>query len=344
MIHALKGTDYTLDLDYEKILIASEVFEEAMKDYFFPPEAKMVSPTVTLSPMPGGALTANTMMMRDTGTLHLYKDVIKEMSEVVVRGGFGTSVTPVSQFYFQQAYLNVTQGKWKKINPSYGNMVLGYFGRTPVPADPEIIKIASEQLGKPVFTDDPLDILEPGIPKATKILKDNNLPVNDENIFIIASCEQKGLDYLQGNAKVNVRKITDEKPAEKKKATPAAASAPAQPTGPRSYTITVNNRPYNVVVAEGAAGGFQAFPAASAPSAPVVEAPEGTDIDAPTPGNIVKVLVEVGDSVEKDAPLVIMEAMKMESEVKSPQAGKIIAVHVTAGDTVQTSEPLVTIA
>ena len=65
--------------------------------------------------MPGGALTANTMMMRDTNTLHHYPDVIKEMSEVARLGGFGSSVTPVSQFYFQQAYLNVTQGKWKVI-------------------------------------------------------------------------------------------------------------------------------------------------------------------------------------------------------------------------------------
>ena len=340
MMHALKGTDYTLDLDYEKVLVASESFERAMKDYFFPPEAKMVSPTVTLSPMPGGALTANTMMMRDTGTLHLYADVIKAMSEVVARGGFGTSVTPVSQFYFQQAYLNVTQGKWKKINPNYGNMVLGYFGRTPTPPDPEIIRLASEQLGKPVFTDDPLDILEPGIPKATKILQENNLPVTDENIFIIASCEQKGLDFLQGKAKVNVRKITDEKPKSKEKAAPRAAAAP---TGPRSYTIMVNNRPYNVVVAEGNTG-FQAIPAQQKPSAPAPsESAEGTEIDAPTPGNIVKVLVEIGDQVEVDHPLVIMEAMKMESEVKSPVSGKVIAIHVTAGDTVQTSEPLLTI-
>ncbi|WP_457575223.1 biotin/lipoyl-containing protein [Desulfomarina sp.] len=338
MIHALKGTDFTLDLDYEKILVATEAFEEAMKDYFFPPEAKMVSPTVTLSPMPGGALTANTMMMRDTGTLHLYADVIKEMSEVVRLGGFGTSVTPVSQFYFQQAYLNVTQGKWKKINPSYGNMVLGYFGRTPAPPDPEIIKIASEQLGKPVFTDDPLDILEPGIPKATRILEENNLPVNDENIFIIASCEQKGLDFLLGNAVTNIRKITDEKPADKKSSKTAAPAAPA-PMGPRDYTITVNNRPYNVTVSE--AGGIKAAPAASTPVAD--DAVEGTEVEAPTPGNVVKILVEVGSAVETDQPLVILEAMKMESEVKSPCSGKVLAVHISAGDTVQSSDPLFTI-
>ena len=341
MMHALKGTDYTLDLDYEKIIVASDVFEDAMKDYFVPPEAKMVSPKVTLSPMPGGALTANTMMMRDTGTLHLFGDVIKEMAEVVARGGFGTSVTPVSQFYFQQAYLNVTQGRWKKINPSYGNMVLGYFGRTPVPADPEIIKLASEQLEKPVFTEDPLDILEPGIPKATKILEDNNLPVNDENIFIIASCEQKGLDFLQGNAKTNIRKITDEPAEAKKPATKASAAAPAS-IGQRDYTITVNNRPYNVSVSE--AGAIQAAPAGAAPvAAPAPVEVEGTDIEAPTPGNIVKIMVEMGATVTVDQPLVVMEAMKMESEVKSPCAGKVLAIHVDAGDTVQASDLLFTI-
>lgn len=334
MMHALKGTDFTLDLDYEKVLEAEEAFEEAMKDYFFPPEAKMVSPTITLSPMPGGALTANTMMMRDTGTLHLYKDVIKEMSEVVRLGGFGTSVTPVSQFYFQQAYLNVTQGKWKKINPSYGNMVLGYFGRTPVPADPEIVKLASEQLGKPVFTENPLDILEPGIPKAEKILKENNLAVNDENLFIVASCEQKGLDFLLGNAKVSVRKKSDEAPAK--------AETPAKPTasgaGPRDYAITVNGVQYDVNVAEGT-GAVQATPVTAAAPA----AAEGTEVEAPTPGNIVKVLVESGDNVKTDQPLVVMEAMKMESEVKAPKDGKISFVHVKGGDTVQASDPLVTI-
>ncbi|WP_205749182.1 biotin/lipoyl-containing protein [Desulfopila sp. IMCC35008] len=337
MIHALKGTEYTLDIGYEKVLVAIEAFEEAMKDYFFPPEAKMVSPNVTLSPMPGGALTANTMMMRDTGTLHLYSDVIKEMSEVVARGGFGTSVTPVSQFYFQQAYLNVTQGKWKKINPSYGNMVLGYFGRTPVPADPEIVKLASEQLGKPVFTDDPLDILEPGLPKAQKILEENNLEVNDENLFIIASCESKGLDFLLGKAIVNVRKITDEKPEEKKAAKAAAPVAAPASIGPRNYTITVNNKPYNVSVND--AGGIQAAPVAAAPA----EAVEGTEVEAPTPGNILKVLVDVGSAVKKDQPLLVMEAMKMESEVKSPCDGKVIALQVAVGDTVQTGEPLITI-
>lgn len=206
MWHALKGTEYSLDLDYEKVLLASAVFEDCLKDYYVPPEAKRVTPVVAIAPMPGGALTANTMMMRDINTLHLFPKVLKEMPEVIRRGGFGTSVTPVSQFYFQQAYVNVAMGPWKRITPDYGDMVLGYFGRTPVPPDPEIVELAVKQRKKPVFDGDPLDLPEPGIPKATKILQENQLPVTDENIFILASCEDKGLEFLLGNSKVNVRK------------------------------------------------------------------------------------------------------------------------------------------
>ncbi|MEE4136738.1 MAG: biotin/lipoyl-containing protein, partial [Desulforhopalus sp.] len=125
------------------------------------------------------------------------------------------------------------------------------------------------------------------------------------------------------------------------KAAAAPAAAPA-PLGPRNYTITVNNRPYNVSVSE--AGAVQAFPATAPAASPApAVAVEGTDVEAPTPGNILKILVEVGATVTKDQPLVIMEAMKMESEVKSPCAGKVLAVHVAAGDTVQASDLLFTI-
>ena len=333
MWHALKGTEYTLDIDHEKILKAEEVFKECMADYFVPPEAKMVSPNIPLSPMPGGALTANTMMMRDTNTLHLYPEVIREMSEVVKKGGFGSSVTPVSQFYFQQAYTNVTQGRWKKIQQNYGDMVLGYYGKTPVEPDPEIVKLASEQLGKPVFTDDPLDILEPGIPGATRILEENNLPVSDENLFIIASCETKGLDFLLGRAKKNIRKISEEPVATNKEEKMSAK-------GPRNYSISIDGKTYNVTVNEGHGAVSQpvAQPAEAAP------ATAAEDLDAPTPGNVLQVLVAEGDEIEKDQTVVILEAMKMETEIRAPRSGKVVALHVSAGDTVQAGNPLISIA
>ena len=96
--------------------------------------------------MPGGALTANTQMMRDNNSFHLFTKVIENMREVVAKGGYGTSVTPVSQFYWQQAFSNVMFGNWKKIADGYGKMVLGYFGKTPTKPNDEIVKLASEQL------------------------------------------------------------------------------------------------------------------------------------------------------------------------------------------------------
>ena len=338
MWHALKGTNYTLDIDPDKIIKSEEVFAESFEDYFFPPESRMVSPLIPFSPMPGGALTSNTMMMRDTGTLHLFPQVIKEMSEVVRLGGFGTSVTPVSQFYFQQAYLNVTLGKWEKINPGYGNMVLGYFGSTPVEPDPEIIRLASEQLGKPIFKDDPLDVLEPGMPKAAEALKKNNLPETEENLFIASSCEAKGIDFLLGKAKSSIRKKTDEA---EKEAPISVKSGVTSVSGPRDYTITVDGRAYQVQVN---AGGTAADNSEKTRvSAPIATQTSGIDIPAPTPGNIVRLEVEVGDTIAKEQTLLVMEAMKMESEVKSPQAGVVQAVYVKEGTTVQTGDALLSL-
>ncbi len=206
MWHALKGSDYALDIDYEKALEAGAVFEDCMKDYYAPPEARQSLPLVAIAPMPGGALTANTMMMRDINTFHLFPRVLKEMPEVVRRGGFGASVTPVSQFYFQQAYLNAAMGRWRRLTPEFADMVLGYFGKTPVPPDPEVVRRAQKQRNKPVYDGDPLDLLEPGVPRAAQVLEENDLPATDENLFIIASCEKKGLEFLQGKTEVNVRK------------------------------------------------------------------------------------------------------------------------------------------
>ena len=225
MWHALRGSDFELDVDITKVLKAEEVFKECMKDYFVPPESKAVEPLIPYSPMPGGALTANTAMMRDNNILEKFPAVIAAMSEVVRRGGFGTSVTPVSQFYFQQAFNNVIFGPWKRIAESYGRMVLGYFGRTPVEPDAEIVALASEQLGLERTERDPRAINDEdpkkGIGPATKLLESEGLPVTDENIFIAATCQAKGIAFLKGEGEIGVRK-------NRSTATPpAAAGAPA---------------------------------------------------------------------------------------------------------------------
>jgi pyruvate carboxylase subunit B len=345
MWHALKGTPYTLDIDVDKIIAANRVLEDCLKDYFFPPESQKVSSEVILSPMPGGALTANTMMMRDTGTLHLYPEVIQAMSECVARGGYGTSVTPVSQFYFQQAYANVTQGAWKKITDGYGKMVLGYFGRTPVPPDPEIVRIAEQQLGLPAFQGDPLEVLEPGIPKAREVLKKEGLPETDENIFIVGALAtaggNKGLDFLKGHKPINIRKTTADAP-------PAAAAPKAAPgtdepmpaAGPSMYKVTVEGNTFEVLVEEqsGEVASLRPTAVAAPKSEPAVE------IMAQLSGNVYEVLCAVGKKVKKGDVLVILEAMKMETPVTAPDDGTISGLEVEKGMTVQAGQLIATLA
>lgn len=269
MYHALKGTEYKLALgdgivddNIAKIMEANNVAAECLKDYEFPPEALQISPNVIFSPMPGGALTANTLMMRETKTFHLYDQVIANMSECVRRGGFASSVTPVSQFYFQQAFVNtVNKSKgldtWAKMTEGYGKMLLGYYGKTPREPDPELVKIASDQMKlEPFAKAHPgvkcaADIIEPGIPKAKKLLEENNLPVTDENIFIVGALNtkggNKGIDFLKGNRKIGVPK--------KKPAAPAAApAAPAVNTanmavaGTNVYRVSLNGQSWDVQV------------------------------------------------------------------------------------------------
>ncbi|MCF6336282.1 MAG: biotin attachment protein, partial [Spirochaetales bacterium] len=360
MWHALRGTEYDLGIDINKIMKAEEVFKTCMKDYFMPPEAKSVEPLMPFSPMPGGALTANTQMMRDNGILDRYHEVTSAMGEVIEKGGYGTSVTPVSQFYFQQAFNNVMFGSWKKIADGYGKMVLGYFGKTPVSPDPEIIKLAEEQLGLKPTTEIPVDINdadpEKGIEIATRRLKDANLPVTDENVFISATCKEKGITFLKGDAKTGVRKID---PNEKKE----EASPVKAPKSSTEFTVKVNANEYSVEmsgskaivngvaydisVKEGLSAAKPA-PAAVPKVAPIstgsVKAvpavPGGRKvIEAPLPGLILKIVRKVGDRVEEDEVIMIVESMKMETEINAPAAGIITDLpleensQIVAGDT-----------
>ena len=338
--HVLKGTEYSLDIDVAKIMEANRVLQECLKDYFFPPEAQKVSSEVILSPMPGGALTANTMMMRDTGTLDLYPKVIEAMSDCVAKGGFGTSVTPVSQFYFQQAYANVTQGPWKKMTDGYGNMVLGYFGRTPVAPDPEIVRIAEEQLGKPVFKGDPLDELEPGIPKVKAILEREGLPVTDENIFIVGALQtqggNKGLDFLKGNKPINVRKVavkTDE-------AAPTTATAVSKPvmSGPADYTVTVEGKAYQVTVEASTGEVKTVVPAAATKPLDTVS------VKAKLQGIVYEIFVTVGERVHRGDTLMILEAMKMETPVVAPCDGTVVSIEVEKNQVVKPEQLVATMA
>ena len=338
MLHAVKGKNYDLGgLDVEKILKYESVLNDCLKEYFLPPEAVQVSPLIPFSPMPGGALTANTQMMRDNNILDKFPEVILAMREVVQKGGYGTSVTPVSQFYFQQAFNNVMFGKWKKIAEGYGKMVLGYFGKTPVTPDKEIIKLASEQLGLKPTTKHAVDIADKDESKSLahvkEILKQNNIKTTEENIFIAAACKEKGIAFLKGEAKVNVRKID-----------PNAKANEGRQTQSGRYSVVVNGSRYNVEVSEGFNDSIQVKSITEVEGKSVKNAKSAAagatenDIVASLPGAVHKILVSAGDHVKKGQAVVVLEAMKMEIEVKAPKDGVIGSIEVSKGQSVANNQ------
>ena len=344
MWHALRGTEYDLGVDIDKVLEAEKIFKECMQDYFMPPEATMVEPLIPWSPMPGGALTANTQMLRDHGIMDRFSEIIHAMREVVRLGGFGTSVTPVSQFYFQQAFNNVMFGPWKKIADGYGKMVLGYFGQTPVEPDPEVVRISAEQLGlKPTkLTPLELDDADPrkGLKVAADMLDEAGIEKTDENLFIAATCKEKGITFLRGEAKVMVRKNAD---SETSTSASSSANVFTVKVNDKSYVVqrdgdalVVDGNRYKIGITEG--GDTEGSAPGHAGSGGDTQ-----DITAPMPGSVFKLICKEGDVVDEGDELVILEAMKMEVPVKAPKAGTIASVAVASGDVIKSGQVLLTI-
>ena len=239
-------------------------------------------------------------------------------------------------------------GPWKKIAEGYGKMVLGYFGKTPVQPDAEIVKIASEQMGLEPTDRLVVDINDEdpkkGIAAATELLKKENLPVNDENIFIAAACKEKGIQYLKGEARVGVRKID--------KAAAQTEQAPAASAAADGYTVTVNNKTYSVKLEGGKAVvngtsydiSVKEGIDAGASAAPAAAAGPGTEVKAPMPGLILRLESQVGEEVSDGQLLLVMEAMKMETEIFAPCAGTIREIKVSQGDQKKAGDVLVVIA
>ncbi|MBR2386499.1 biotin/lipoyl-binding protein [bacterium] len=346
MWHALKGTDYDLGLDIKKIMRTEEIFKDCMKDYPISPISLAVNPILIQAPLPGGATATTVDQLKEMGMLDKFPKVIENMKEVVERGGFGTSVTPVSQFYAQQSFLNaITPNPWDNANPGYAKMVLGYFGKTPVEPDPELVKWASEKLGMEPTTETVVDLNdkdpEKGLKAAEERLKAAGLPVTDENLFIAAACKDgnvdKGIDFLLGKGTVSVNKV-------------AGGAKTTQGASKDGYTVNINGKKYGVKIE-----GNKATVNGTTYDISITDGIDESTVSAPSagagaqtvttglPGNILRINVSAGDTVEEGDVLVVVEAMKMETEIKSNVSGTIASVEVSVGDQVKAGQVLVTL-
>lgn len=372
MWHGLKGTGYKLDVDHERMEEIEALLDEGLKDYAFNPVTTSADARVVNFPMPGGAIGPNVHMMESAGIIDRYSAVLAEFPEVVRAGGAWTSVTPGSQQYWLQAFNNVLHGRWKKIDAGYGRSVLGYFGRTPVPPDPEVVKIASQQLELEPFDGDPLEQAPDSLSDAKKALEERNLPTTEENIFLVASAIvpgknmdlNEGIRLLTGKGRLVLplkeEPVAPEEPKVEPAPTPPPAAAPPMVlSSPVTTTCTVvdgqHTRRFKITIDPPAGGAPAQQPvaapaaAAPAPAAPAENAGNDSTVSLPIFSpfegkvEVVEVNVSVGDKVSQGQVVAAVEAMKAKHEVRAPRDGVVTQIHVELGGEVYGGKPIITI-
>jgi pyruvate carboxylase subunit B len=353
MWHALKGTGYSLDIDHTKMDEIENMLNEGMAEYDFNPVTTTADARVVGFPMPGGAIGPNVHMMKEAGILDRYSDVLEEFPVVMKAGGAWTSVTPGSQQYWLQAFNNVLLGRWNKMNDGYGKAVLGYFGRPPLPPDPEVVKVAAEQLEKPPFDGDPLEAAPDSLAPAEAALKERNLPVTEENIFLVASAIipgknmdlNEGIRFLTGKGKIVLPLKKKEEPAAVATPAPATAGAATAFDRPVTTTCTVvedgTSRNFRITIQPPAGASVPQAAATTQAAGPA----DGTPVFSPFQGKteLVEINVKVGDAVTEGQVVAAVEAMKAKHDVKAPCGGKVSSIDAEIGADIEAGKSILTI-
>ena len=349
VVAILEDTERDTGLDLNLLEEIASYFREVRKKYAkFEGALKGVDSRILVAQVPGGMLTNMENQLREQGASDKLDDVLKEIPRVREDLGFIPLVTPTSQIVGTQAVLNVLTGeRYKSIAKEAAGILKGEYGATPAPVNRELQERVLE--GKEPITCRPADLLEPEYEKLREELKrlaaEKNIKLADnldDDVLIYAQFQQVGLKFLENRGNPDafepVPSAADVAPAA------SAAKAPAAPAGgPEAYTVSVNGVSYNVVVAPGGeiTEVTQAAPAvAPAPAA----ATGGATIDAQLAGSVYKINVVEGQAVNEGDVVVILEAMKMETEVRASCAGTVASVNVREGDAVQVGDTLVTLA
>lgn len=363
MVAALKDTPYDTGLDIAKLEKIAAYFRAVRKKYAqFEGQLRGADSRILVAQVPGGMLTNMENQLKQQHALDKLDAVLEEIPRVRKDLGYPPLVTPSSQIVGTQAVFNVITGeRYKTITKETAAVLRGEYGKTPLPVDAKLqAQVTSE---KPAITERPADFIEPEMDHLSKEVKEQaiqkgvKLASNTiEDVLIIALFNQVGWKYL---ANRNNPEAFEPKPqvAELPVAKPEP-KAPAKTSPSDVYTITVNGQQYVVQVDEG--GEIQNVNNPT-PSALPVAAPKkveptpihasaannastGNIMQAPLSGNIWKIAAKVGQHVETGDVLLVLEAMKMETEIKAACSGTVARIDIHEGDAVEAGEPLLMIA
>lgn len=343
VVAMFQGTERDTGLNLELLEEIAAYFREVRKKYAkFEGNLKGVDSRILVAQVPGGMLTNMESQLKEQGAQDKFDQVLAEIPRVREDLGFIPLVTPTSQIVGTQAVINVLTGeRYKSITKETAGVLKGEYGAAPAPFNAELQARVLD--GSEAITCRPADLLEAEMDKLSAELKGIarekgiKLAVDEiDDVLTYALFPQIGLKFLENRGN----------PAAFEPA-PTGKETPVREAGkPEVYTVEVNGKSFVVQVNEGGdiegikpVGGTASAAPAAAPTAVGGGEPQA----APLAGNIFKVLVQPGQVVEEGQLVIILEAMKMETEIRAFKAGTVGAINVKVGDAVAVGASLLTI-
>lgn len=351
----LQGTDRDTGLNLEQLEDIAGYFREVRKKYAsFEGALKGVDSRILVAQVPGGMLTNLENQLKQQNAGDKIDEVLDEIPRVREDLGYLPLVTPTSQIVGTQAVMNVLMGeRYKSISKETAGVLKGEYGATPAEVNSELQAKVLE--GKEAITCRPADLLEPELQQLSDELKnrstDENFKLCEEaidDVLTYALFPQVGLDFLKNRGNADAFEPVPSTEVSQPASAPAAPS-PGSAAGSEAYDVVVNGKLFNVEVAPGGSITSVTPAQPQTTSAPAVPTPtpvasgNGEPLTSPMAGNIVKISVASGDPVNDGDVVIVLEAMKMETEIRCSRSGMVCEVFVKEGESVPAGAPLLLI-
>ncbi|MGM0629982.1 MAG: sodium-extruding oxaloacetate decarboxylase subunit alpha [Pseudomonadota bacterium] len=351
LVAMTENTDRDTGLSLPDLAEVASYFREVRKKYAkFEGSLKGVDARILLAQVPGGMLTNMEGQLKEQGALDKFDEVLEEIPKVREDLGFIPLVTPTSQIVGTQAVLNVLSGeRYSNISKETAAVLKGEYGATAAEVNKDLQKRVLD--GEEAITCRPADLLDNELDALTKELKDKatdeDIRLADDvvdDVLTYALFPQIGLKFLKNRDNPDAfEPAPGEEPEEKTET--KEKEAPTTTGSVEQYEVEVDGKRYNVKV--GPTGKLDSVKSASSEtqsdSSGEPSSSGGETIKAPLAGNIFKVVAKEGTTVKAGDVVLVLEAMKMETDIKAEKDGKVQSLHVKEGDAVTVGDALVTV-
>ncbi|MBH0021868.1 sodium-extruding oxaloacetate decarboxylase subunit alpha [Pseudoalteromonas sp. SWXJ133] len=349
IVSIVEGTERDTDLDLNHLEEIAAYFRDARKKYAaFEGSLKGVDGRILLAQVPGGMLTNMENQLKEQGAADKLNEVLLEIPRVREDLGFLPLVTPTSQIVGTQAVLNVLTGeRYKTITKETAGVLKGEYGLTPAPMNKELQERVLD--GAEVITCRPADNIAPELAtleaELLKEAQEQGLTLADEQIddvLTYALFPQVGLKFIKNRNNPDAFEPIPTVEDKSNKAAPKSGSN-NNSVKAEQYSVKVDGKVYDVVVAQG--GELKEVTLKDSEHIPQsASVASGETLNAPLAGNIFKIKVKAGQVVNEGDVVIIMEAMKMETEIRAMHTGTIAEVLVGEGDAVTTGDAMIALA